>query len=243
LAGKVIGIIGGMGPDATLDLYAKIINTTRLRGARCDQDHLEVVISSIPQTPDRTGFILGRGPSPLPELLRSARRLESAGAELLAIACITAHHFLRDISSAVAAPVLDAPALTADWITRQHPDAQRAGIIATDGTLATRLLHSALEKVGIDPIEPDREIQREVMDAIYGRNGIKSQSFSDDSVDKIRRASDYLIEQGASVIIAGCTEIPLVLKSTNLASPLIDPTTILAEAAVDTAMGTGMGDV
>ena len=234
---KIIGIMGGMGPDATVDLYNKIIEDTRRRGAVSDQDHLEVVISSIPQTPDRTEAIFGKAPSPEPELVRSARRLEAAGAGLIAVACNSAHYFYCEISSSVTIPVLHMIRLTAAHIAGNYPNAGIAGILATDGTLKTRLYHEALEKEGLEPLAPDPLSQEAVMDAIYGEGGIKMELPSQMATADLVLAADVLIERGAAVIIAGCTEIPLALRHAELAVPVIDSTAVLAGAAVTAALG------
>jgi aspartate racemase len=233
---KIIGILGGMGPDATIDLYSKIIRKTRRRGAGRDQDHLEVVISSIPQTPDRTEALIASGPSPVAELVRSARRLEKAGADILAIACISAHCFLTEMEAEVSAPILNAVTLTIDWIAARHPDAACAGILATDATLSTRLYHDPLEKAGIKAVSPDADAQRDVMEAVFGPGGIKGSRPSPNAKSKVRRAAENLVERGADVIIAGCTEIPLAIDAVDLPAPLIDSTAVLAEAAVEAAM-------
>ena len=228
-----------MGPDATVDLYNKIIVETRRKGAARDQDHIEVIISSVPQTPDRTEAILHGGAVPAPELIRSAQRLERAGADFLVIACITAHHFIGEVSASVGIPLLDAVALTAAHIAARYPLAARAGILATDGTLATRLFHSALEKHGIEPLEPSFETQRSVMTAIYGSEGLKSVAPSQSAIDLIRAAAAELVERGAQVVIAGCTEIPLAFNNAaaELEVPLVDATSVLAQAAVERALG------
>lgn len=237
MGGKIIGIMGGMGPDATVDLYNKIIEETRRRGAVCDQDHLEVVISSVPQTPDRTEAIFGKAPSPVPELIRSARRLEAAGAGIIIIPCNSAHYYYADVAGAVSVPVLHMIRLTAAHIAGNYPEARIAGILATDGTIRTRLYHEALEKEGIEPLTPDVPSQKDVMEAIFGKGGIKMGSPSREAIAKLLSTANKLIEQGAAVIIAGCTEIPLAFKHTDLAVPFVDSTAVLATAAVTAAIG------
>ena len=239
---KIIGIMGGMGPNATVDLYSKIIAESRRRGARLDQDHLEVIISSVPQTPDRTEAILRGGEDPTPELIRSARRLEAAGADFLVIACNTAHYFKEVIRQAVQIPLVDAIALSAAHIVRQHPGVTKAGILATDATIATRLYQTALETQGIEPLEPSPESQKDIMSAIYGSQGLKSVDPSESSISIMEKAASELVERGAQVVIAGCTEIPLAFSAgAELDVPLIDATAVLAEAAVEMALGLGCG--
>jgi aspartate racemase len=236
MAKRIIGIMGGMGPEATVDLYGKIIEETRRRGARRDQDHLEVVVSSVPQTPDRTAAVFGTGPSPVPELVRSARRLVAAGAELIAIPCNSAHYFYDEVAGAVSIPVLHMIRLAAGFVARNYPEAATAGILATDGTLKTRLYHLALEAEGIEPLVPGPEAQKQVMEAVFGAAGIKSSAPSQAATAGLMSAAEELIAMGAGVIIAGCTEIPLGLRGVDLPVPIVDSTAVLAAAAVSAAM-------
>lgn len=239
---KIIGIMGGMGPESTIDLYAKIFHESCKLGADRDQDHPEVVISSIPQTPDRTASIFGDGESPVPELVRSAARLQKAGADFIVIACNSAHHFLPEIRSGVTIPVFDIMELTAAHIKDRYPGVRHVGILATDGTIASKLYHRALAKVGLKPIVPKENLQKDVMEAIYGSGGVKSGVVSRNSASKIKSAADGLISDGAEILIAGCTEIPIGLDASKVSAPLVDATEVLASAAVEAAFGVGNRD-
>ena len=115
---KTIGVIGGMGPAATLDFFGKILEATH---AERDQDHLRVLIDNNPRVPDRNAAIAGRGPSPGPQLAESARGLERAGADFLVIACNTAHAFQPDIEAAISIPLLSMIDATTDAAMSQHP--------------------------------------------------------------------------------------------------------------------------
>lgn len=232
---KVIGILGGMGPAATLDLFEKIIEAAVKRGARRDQDHPEVVISSVPRTPDRTKAILGHGPSPEADLIRSARRLETAGADLIAIPCNSAHFFLEAIQNSVSIPILNMIELTVQHIVDNDPGSRKTGILATDGTIEARLYQDALDRARLEFLVPDPEHQRLVMDAIYGSAGVKENASSSAARIKMAGVAEHLIGRGAQCLIAGCTEIPLCLKSEKINVPIIDATLILANAAVDAA--------
>jgi aspartate racemase len=229
--------MGGMGPEATLDLYSKIFEAACRRGARRDQDHPEVVISSVPQTPDRTEYIVGRGPSPVSELQRSARRLEQAGADFIVIPCNSAHYFLSEIRSSVGIPVLDIMSLTARHIREKFPEVGNVGVLATDGTIRSRLYHKALEEAGLVPIQPKDEDQRLVMESIYGGEGVKSGRGGATAGRLLERVGKALAAQGAELLIAGCTEIPPALRHASLPVHVIDATMVLAEAAVALSLG------
>jgi aspartate racemase len=224
---KVVGIIGGMGPEATADLFLKIVKSTP---AAKDQDHLRIVVDNNPEIPDRTAFILGKGADPRPYLIATARNVEKMGADFMVIPCNTAHYFHGDIQAAVSVPVLhimDAVAL------RLAGKIQTAGILASTGTLRTRLYEDHLKQAGVSTVVPAGADQDEVMDAIYG---VKAGDLAKGR-ELALRAGARLVEQGAQVVIAGCTEIPLILHDGDLAVPVIDATKVLAERCVEVAFG------
>ncbi len=164
LSEKIIGILGGMGPEATADLYLRIIRATP---AKRDQDHPRVIIYSNSKVPDRTPAILGTGPSPMPELIRAGKRLEEAGADFIVIPCNTAHYFLGELRKELRVPILDMIRLSAERARRSFPKVKRAGLLATDGTLKSGLYRAAFREVDIEIVEPSPEVQAEVMKAIY----------------------------------------------------------------------------
>lgn len=234
---RVIGILGGMGPEATADLFYKIIKATP---AKRDQDHPKVLIYSNPQIPDRTTAILGGGDDLLPPLIESARVLHQAGAEFLAIPCITVHHFYNEIQKAVSIPILHMIKETAIYVKNKHPDLKRIGLLATTGTIKAGLFQKEFEPLGIKTILPSSEIQEAlVMEAIYGKGGIKGGVTDRRPRELILKAAQHLIDLEVGAIIEGCTEIPLVLRDGDLPVPLIDPTWILAKAVVKRAFNLG----
>lgn len=225
---RTIGIIGGMGPEATADLYLKIIRATP---ARRDQDHFHVLIDSNPAIPDRTAAIFGRGEDPVPALQETARNLELAGADFLVMPCNTAHYFYSEIRAAVRIPILHMMRETAAYTVDRWPGLRRVGLLATDGTLKTRLYHQAFAERGVEVLEPAAADQELVMRAIYGEDGIKAGQH--EGPRRILLAvAQGLVAAGAEAVVAGCTEIPLVLRDGDLAVPVIDATWILALAAV-----------
>ena len=164
---KVIGIIGGMGPLATADLFQKIILHT---AAGCDQEHLRVCIDSNTNIPDRTAALLRGGADPVPEMVKSARRLESIGADVLIMPCNTAHNYYHSIEGAVSVPVLHMIALTRDALRARG--VKCAGLLATDGTVQTGIYQRTFAQSGITLLTPDADGQSAVMDVIY--NGVKA---------------------------------------------------------------------
>ncbi len=224
--GRTIGILGGMGPLATADFYRKIILATP---ARCDQEHLRVVIEADPSVPDRSAFLQGVGPDPLPALTRGAQRLVAAGADFITIPCNTAHAFLPALREAVALPFLDIVAETAARVRLDYPAVRRVGIMGTASTISTGLYHAALREQGLEPMQPDAAGQALVSAAIAA---VKGSDTGPETTALLLTAGQGLIDGGAEVLLAACTELPIVLLPGMLPVPLLDPTTILAEAAV-----------
>lgn len=232
---KTIGILGGMGPEATIDLFSKIVKGTE---ARRDQDHLRVLIDNNPKIPDRTLAILGKGPSPLPLLIECGKKLERMGAQFLIIPCVTAHHFHHDLQRRLKVPVLHVVEETKRYLLLHHKGIHRIGLLATTGTIRTGLFQRVFTESPIELIVPSPETQeRKVMEAIYGVRGIKAIGPSSCSKRLVRQAARELIRKGAEAVIAGCTEIPLVLKDGDLPVPVVDPLWVLAKAAVEKAGG------
>ena len=226
---KIIGIIGGMGPLATADLFEKIILHTR---ASCDQDHLRVLIDSNTNIPDRTAAILHGGADPVPELTASAQGLERQGAEVLVMPCNTAHHFYDAVQDAVSVPVLHMIRLTAQALGERG--VQVAGLLATDGTVQTGIYQRCFEGSGIRLLTPEEPGQRALMDMIY--RGVKA-GRRDYDAGEARQAMEELLRRGAETLILGCTELPLAVTLYGIDLPITDPTLELALGAIRFAGG------
>ncbi|MDE7010948.1 MAG: amino acid racemase [Oscillospiraceae bacterium] len=226
---KTIGIIGGMGPLATADLFEKIVGHTK---AACDQEHLHVVIDSNTNIPDRTAALLHGGADPLPELTGSARRLEAMGADVLIMPCNTAHNYYDGISAAVSVPVLHMVRLTAQALVERG--VKKAGLLATDGTVRTGIYQKSFAGSGVELLTPDEAGQRAVMEMIY--QGVKAGDMAFDA-RPARQAMERLLAAGAEVLILGCTELPLAVKLYGIDLPAVDPTLELALAAIRFAGG------
>ena len=141
-SGRVVGIIGGMGPVATCLLFERILANTP---ARYDQEHLHIIIDNDPSVPDRTEALFGRAESPIPWLVRSAKLLEKAGAHVLGIPCVTAHAFLPKVREESRVPIISMVEETDREVTARHPGVHRLGILATDGTLKADVFASLSE--------------------------------------------------------------------------------------------------
>jgi aspartate racemase len=229
---KIIGVLGGMGPDATIELFTQIVRRTR---AKKDQEHLRVLIDNNPKVPDRTAAVLSGGASCLPELTRSARALKRAGADFIVIPCVTAHYFHDALQKRTSLPVLHVIEETVKRIRKRHPGVRRIGLLASTGTIAAGLFQKALAGTKVELLVPSENTQKDVvMKAIYA---VKAAGATAEAGSLARQAGDELVRRGAQVVIAGCTEIPLVLKDGDLPVPVVDPIAILAEVAIDRAGG------
>lgn len=233
----IIGILGGMGPEATVDIFQRIIKNTE---ADRDQEHLRILIDSNPKIPERIPAVLGSGESPLPMMIETAQNLERAGADFIVIPCVTAHHFIQQLRKGISIPVISIIDEVAKEMERSLPGIKRTGLIATTGTIRTGMFQDRLRDIGVEVLVPQPEDQENlVMSAIFGESGIKAGFISSENRGKILKASKALIENGAQGIIGGCTEVPLVVQQRDMEVPFFDSLNILALAAIRQAKGKG----
>jgi len=226
---KIIGILGGMGPEATLDLFYKII---KLSPAEKDQDHFRIIIDNNPKIPDRTNAILGTGKDPLPELVMTAQNLGKAGADFIIIPCNTAHYFISGIQQSVNIPILNMIEESANYVKNIYPSFKKVSLFASKGTYKTKLYNSFFNAKNIDILIPTPPEQEKIMDLIYM---VKSGILSEQMKSQIIKISKEQIKKGTQAIITGCTEISLILKDKDIKVPIIDPTNILAKRAIKEA--------
>jgi aspartate racemase len=229
---KTIGILGGMGPEATQDLFGKIIANTP---AEKDQDHLRVVIDSNPKVPDRTAAILAGGESPVPVMKAGVAALKRAGADFVVIPCVSAHFFLDELQRDAGLPILSMFEVTAGHIRRHYPDIRKVGMLATSGTIQGGRFREKLAAAGIETLAPEDADQKGVMAAIYEIKGAAGGRQRAVIAAEIRAIAGRLVQRGAQGVVAGCTEIPLVLMPGDLDVPVFDTLALLARAAITAA--------
>jgi aspartate racemase len=225
---KVIGLLGGMGPDSTIDIFQKIVNATN---AKKDGEHLRIIVDNNPKIPSRQDAILKGTEDPGPMLAVTAQNIEKAGADFLIICANTAHHFYDGIQDAVGIKVLHMIEETAVEIKKDHSTIKKVGVLATSGAMKVNVFQRSFMKYGIEVIEIPDSIQADIQDAI---NAYKFKVPSD-MVGKLMNAIDYLVKSGAEAIIMGCTEIPLILNDLHLSIPVFDPNEIIAKVVVKLA--------
>ena len=220
----IIGILGGMGPEATVELFRLII---KLTPAKTDQEHFRILIDNNPKVPDRTAGIRGDGKDVLSALVDSGKTLQDAGAGFLTIPCNTAHYWLEDLRRSLSIPVIDMVGEAALSVNRHTPAIKTAGLLATTGTVEVGLYQKALKVNNIRVLLPDDEAQALVMEAIYK---VKAGDYS--VKENAVEIGNRLIEQGAGGIVLGCTEIPLLVDHKDFECAVFNPLEILADKAI-----------
>jgi aspartate racemase len=226
-------VLGGMGPLATADFLAKIVNAT---SATRDQDHIPMVVWSVPQIPDRVPAIIGDGPSPLPAMLEGVRALKGAGAEALAIACNTAHYWHQQLRDQGGLPILHIADAAITAARQRAPGARVLGLLATDGTIAAGFYQQRFSEDGggvVLPPAADQALLRRAIDQV--KSGALAVAAA--TAEPVARR---LLTSGADLLIVGCTELPIALAraKADLRPHLIDATAALAAACVAWSRGT-----
>lgn len=234
MADKIVGVIGGMGPEATVDLMRRVIQATP---AQDDIDHIRMIVDNNPKVPSRIKAIIeGTGESPAPALVEMARKLEDYGADFLVIPCNTAHYYLNDIRSAVSIPVIDMIELTVEAVLRENPAIKTTGLLASNAVLQTGLYMKRFGERGVALICPQNELQDRIMTAIRtiktGRYGTREKSI-------LRSAAGDMIERQAEALIIACTELSLISDTLEPEAKLYDSAQILAEVVVRKAKEEG----
>lgn len=227
---KTIGIVGGVGPEASNKFCELLIENQH---ATKDQDHLPFIHFCNPQIPDRTDYIMGHGEDPTNEIVKTCKTLEKAGADFLVIPCNTAHYFLSSVQDEVEIPIVDMTKVLVKNAMGENPFMKKVGILATTGSMKAGLYQKYFKEVGVEAFFPNEEDQKElVMDAIYGEKGIKAGN-KVEGRRKLLRAAQKLIDAGAESLILGCTEIPLAINDDDFNVRLFDPMNLAAKEIVE----------
>lgn len=220
-----LGVIGGLGPMATAYFMELVVRMTK---ADCDQEHLEMIIYNSPYIPDRTAYILGKSQdSPLPAIVDYARKLKEQQVDCIAIPCITAHYFHKEIQEQADIKVIHTIYETAKIL--KDAGISRVGIMATDGTIQSGIFQKEIENQGMEALLPDAETQKMVMSLIY--EDVKAGREPD--MDKFIRVRNHLHQKGgAQVIILGCTELSVIKRDCEVREGFIDAMEVLAKSSV-----------
>ncbi len=221
---KVLGIIGGVGPLATMLLGEMIVRRTK---AFTDQEHMHFIIDNDTRIPDRTAYILDHSkPNPLPVMIEDANKLADAGADMICIPCNTAHSFYEFLQEGSKVPVLHMIRETAKRALQV--EAKRVGVLATIGTLKSNLYQEALIAEGIEPVVPDEAMQQDLMSVIYDyvKAGKKITKEQWQPIETAMRNA------GCDHIILGCTELSVINRELSLDNSYIDALIALADCAI-----------
>ncbi|MQB35184.1 aspartate/glutamate racemase family protein [Rhizobium rhizogenes] len=228
---RIVGVLGGMGPLATVDFMHKVIAET---SATCDQDHIPLIVRSVPQVQDRARAILDGSDAPLAALTAGVKMLERAGAELIVIPCSSAHMWFDRIAMATDVPLLHIGSAVRQTINRSVPlGCGKIALMATAGTIQANIYQHYLQDVCRSIIIPDEATQEQITSAILLVKGGELEA----ARRHAKAAGDALISKGASHLLLACTELPLVATQRDLPVDLIDATKSLAHACI--AFSTG----
>lgn len=227
---KTLGVIGGMGPEATTILYNKILVATN---AKSDQEHIPTIIYSNTQIPDRTKAILSKGLDPSNEMIKTAKVLEAMGSDILVMPCNTAHYFYDKVNSNVECEVVNMIDETAKTVSKKYKD-NEVIIFATSGTIKSQLYTNAFDRCNLKVLVPSVDEMTIIMSMIY--DGIKKGNRDIDTSDYEKILIKY-INKNVKAVILGCTELPILHELNQFPDDLeyIDPMEIAAKKCVSLA--------
>lgn len=225
---QIVGILGGMGPEATVELMRRIVARTP---AACDNDHIHCVVDQNSKVPNRVDAIQGKIPSAGPVLAEMARRLEAYGADMLCMPCNTAHYYLDDIRAASSLPFVDMLECTALRVRERFPAARTAGVLCTMGTRMTGLYEQRLAVHGIEAVYP-APVEQETITAVIA--AVKAGDTGPKVRDDFRRIIDGMAADGVPVMIAACTELSVICPDLP---HVVDALDALVDAVIQKARG------
>lgn len=233
MADKVIGILGGIGPWATLEMFKRFLEAVP---AKRDQDYPRLIIYCNSKIPDRNKSIFGERESSIPALQETAQALEGAGADFIVIGSNGTHYYYDEIQKSVKIPVFNMIEETVNVLRTHHSKSKKFGLIAATCTVSKGIYQKYFTNTDQSLVTPNDKLQRKVLDAIYevkiGKLDTSKQSFIE--------VSKSLIDQGAEGIICGCTEVSVALHEGDINVPVIDPMQIAAEKAIEIAQSRSM---
>jgi aspartate racemase len=222
---KTVGVLGGLGPMATVYFYDMVVEMTE---AKRDQDHLDMIIMNRATTPDRTAYILGSSDdSPLDYIVRDAKRLEAAGADFLVLTCNTAHYFYNAIVEGLGIPLINMIEETV--VHAKKKGHKKIGILATTGNINTGLYQDMCVKHSMDYYVPSQPVQEMVMNIIYDQ--VKAGKKAD--MDQFNKIIGVLKAEGCDCAILGCTELSIIKKDEKLSNDFfVDSSEVLAMTTI-----------
>lgn len=224
---KTIGVLGGMGPESTAYFFQRIIELTP---GQLDQDHIPIIIYNNPKIPDRTEAILKQGENPVPALLQGISILEQAGSDFICIPCNTVHYYYQELQKHAAVPLVNLIDEVVRSVLAEDSNLKRVGLLATPGTIKSRLYQKAFQQHGIDVITPEDWTLNDLGSAIHRIKG-KSKEYG-----FIQELAGALMEREIQAIVLGCTELSLIRSNLSVNVPIFDSVEILAKKVVNIAL-------
>lgn len=232
---KKLGIVGGMGSVAAGYFFKRLIELTP---AKTDQEYIEAFVHNNTRVPDRTQGILHGGDSPLQELKRSVALLNNVGVDYIILACMTSHYFLEALQRDSRAELIDAVAVTARAVRNRFPHINKVGILASTGAIRGGVFQAKFSALGIDTVTLNDDDQESCfMEPIYEDWGIKAGNKGERIYERLIQGMKTLQSQGAEVIVAGCTELPLAIGQAGSPLPLVDGIDAVIESAIEKCLG------
>ncbi|WP_407269436.1 aspartate/glutamate racemase family protein [Radiobacillus sp. PE A8.2] len=224
---EFFGIIGGLGPKATVSFYENIVDRTV---AERDQEHPEFLLFNHTTIPDRTDYIMDNSmPNPLPYLIEDVKKLSDAKASFIVIPCNTAHYFYEELQRNSAVPIINMISETAKYIIDYSPDVKKVGILGTPGTLKANLYQKELEKVDLEPVLPTDNIQDDVNRLIFDQAKQGTEIDYSLYLDVLKS----MLDLGCDTVILGCTELSLIdCGVVDHPFPIVDAQAVLAEKSI-----------
>lgn len=227
---RIVGVIGGMGPEATVDFMHRLVMRTP---ARDDADHLHVLVDNNPKIPSRIAALIeGTGQDPTPVLCDMARGLEAQGADFLVMPCNTAHAYLPAIARSVAIPTLDMVQLAIRKLAEAR--ARRVGLLASPAVRMVGLYKARMEQAGLQAIFPDPQDEEKLLAVI---KAVKAGRLADHHRQDYAEVAEMLLEAGADSLLVACTEFSVIGSPAGAACPVIDALDVLVEATIAAARG------
>ncbi|MCK9443923.1 MAG: amino acid racemase [Tissierellaceae bacterium] len=221
-----LGILGGMGPQATCQLFQRII---KLTNAENDQDHIHTIIDSNTKIPDRTEYILGNGKDPRPEMIKSIVKLEAMGVDNIAIPCNTAHFFYDDIKKYTKVNIINMIYEAGNYLRKNNKEDKEYLLLATEGTYKTRVYEKYFNAMGLNILVPDDRDKKILMTWIYK---VKSSAIDIELKEFEELVSKYTEAKDIPIII-GCTELSVLVEEIKYRKKYFDSMTILAKKCVE----------
>ena len=227
---KSLGVLGGMGSLATADFLHKVIEYTYVEH---ESDHLHIYADIYPQIPDRVDALLHGGPSPAPAMIEALKKLESCGAEIVVMPCITAHNFHDELFEVAAVPFPNFPEIVAKACEKNYGN-KTAAVLSTEATLKMRTILDKLDGEGVPYITPDKEEQDIITGLIYA---VKTNKDMGAVVEKFQIILNQMKARGAEYFVLGCTELPVIGDVCASDYEFLNVTSELAKAAIELCGG------